>query len=68
MLGRKLMMKFTVSCKPQQFKWTVNAYDALTGKCIWHILPCDKETVYKLEDDKDIRFCDWQPTHYAYGN
>ena len=64
MLGRKLMMKFTVNCKLQQFKGIVNAYDGLTGKYGVYF-PCDKQTVYILEDDKDIRFCDWQPTQHV---
>ena len=58
MLGRNLMMKFTVDCKPQWFKGIVNAYYGLTGKYGVYF-PCNKQTVYILEDDKDIRFCDW---------
>ena len=61
------MMKFTVNCKLQWFKGIVNAYDGLTGKYGVYF-PCDKQTVYILEDDKDIRFCDWQPTQYACDN
>ena len=53
MLGRKLMMKFTVSCKLQWFKGIVNAYEGLTGKYGVYF-PCDKQTVNILEDDKDI--------------
>ena len=58
MLGRKLMMKFTVNRKTECFKGIVNAYDGLTGKYSVYF-PCDKETVYILEDDKKIRFADW---------
>ena len=59
-------MKFTVSCKLQWFKEIVNAYDGLKGKYGVNFL-CDKQTIYQ-EDDKDIRFCDWQPTQYACDN
>ena len=45
MLGRKLMMKFTVNCKLQWFKGIDNTYDGLTGKYGVYF-PCDKQTVY----------------------
>ena len=50
-----VMMKFTVNHKQQ---WIVNAYDGLTGKYGIYF-PCDKQTVYIREDNKDIRLCDW---------
>ena len=58
MLGRKVLMKFNVNRKTEWFQGIVNAYDGLTGKYGVYF-PCDKQTVYILEDDKDIRFVDW---------
>ena len=58
MLGRKLQIKFNVKGKTEWFKGTVNSYDGLTGKYGFYF-PCDKQTVYMLEDDKDIRFVEW---------
>ena len=58
MLGRKLLMKFNVNGKTEWFKGIVNAYDGLTGKYGVYF-PCDKQTVYILEGNKDIRFIDW---------
>ena len=51
-------MKFNVNGKTEWFKGIVNAYDGLTGKYGVYF-PCDKQTVYMLEGDKDIRFVDW---------
>ena len=58
MLGRKLLMKFNVIGKTEWFKGIVNAYDGLTGKYDVYFLS-DKQTVYMLEGDKDIRFVKW---------
>ena len=52
------MMKFTVDRKTQWFRGIVNAYDGLTGKYGVYFA-CDKQTVYILEDDKDITFVEW---------
>ena len=42
---------------PQKSSYA-SAYDGLTGKYGFYF-PCDKQTVYMLEDDKDIRFVEW---------
>jgi len=52
------MMKFNVYVQIQWFKGIINAYDGLIGKYGVYF-PCDKQTEYVLEDDKDIRFVDW---------
>ena len=46
MLGRKLMMKFTVNYKLQWFKGIVNAYDGLTGKCSVYFHVTSKQYIY----------------------
>ena len=48
----------SMAIKTEWFKGIVNAYDGLTGKYNVYFL-CDKQTVYMLEGDKDIRFFEW---------